>query len=192
MPEFAFDAPAGTVVRVTADTVENARAALKDMQVMMINVRHCNGALITELSIHDDDATLFQVDGEEVETEQSTAPQHATSASTASGPTVVGDTLVLPPDLRAALDEIAAANAATASDELTREQVLATYDRELPEDMGAGPFEIYEYIDNGITEELCTVARGRDVVFCLTCEAHGHLDGYLPTHDDIQRWHRDL
>jgi hypothetical protein len=190
MPEFAFDVPAGTVVRVTADTVEDGHAALKDMQAVEINVRHRNGAVITELSIHDGDATLFQVDGEDVPAEGGTAPQPATGA--AGGATVVGDTLVLPPGVQDALDKVAAAYAVAAPEGLTRAQVLATYDHDLPEDMGDGPFEIYEDIDNGITDEPCTVARGRDVVFCLTCEAHGHLDGYEPTHGDVERWHRDL
>lgn len=62
MPEFAFDAPANTVVRVTTDTVEDAADALKDMQSMDA-LRHANGAQITELSIHHDEATLIEVDG---------------------------------------------------------------------------------------------------------------------------------
>lgn len=65
MPEYAFDAPATTVVRVTTDTVEDAVDALKDMQGMD-TLRHPNGARITELSIHDDEVTLFEVDGESV------------------------------------------------------------------------------------------------------------------------------
>lgn len=79
---------------------------------------------------------------------------------------------------------------------LTRAEVRSTYDRELPADMGDGPFTIYPDIDPGLASGddvgLCTVARGGDVVFCLTCEAHGLLDGYLPTAEDIERWHCEL
>lgn len=65
MPEYAFNAPATTVVRITADTVAQARDALADMQPMDSLV-HANGARITELSIHEDESTLFAVDGEPV------------------------------------------------------------------------------------------------------------------------------
>lgn len=120
----------------------------------------------------------------------------ANTAGEATAVTVVGNTLVLPPALQDAVDQYASALANTASGQLTRAQIEAQYDYDLPEDMGDGPFDIYPGIDSGMSSGddsgLCTVARAGDYVFCLTCEAQGYLDGYLPTPEDIERWHRDL
>jgi hypothetical protein len=81
---------------------------------------------------------------------------------------------------------------------ITREQIRTAYDHEPPEDMGDGPFHLYPEIDGtpdgtpADSRELCTVVRAADVAYCLTCEAHGYLDGYEATHAGIERWHREL
>lgn len=82
---------------------------------------------------------------------------------------------------------------------LTREDILYRYDHYLPQDMGDGPYELFEVTDQVIDtaavevrEFSCTVAVAGDIAFCLTCEAHGHLDGYSATHDGVERWHRSL
>ncbi len=73
---------------------------------------------------------------------------------------------------------------------LTRDEVAATHGVQLPDDMGP-TVELFDGIDDGTGNELCTVAVWRDVAFCVTCERHGYLDGYRADHDDIQQWHRD-
>lgn len=79
----------------------------------------------------------------------------------------------------------------------TREDIRNFYDHDLPEEMGAGPFDLFAITDQitkgGETVEYpCTVAVAGDYAFCLTCEAQGHLDGYLPDADGVESWHRSL
>lgn len=74
----------------------------------------------------------------------------------------------------------------------SRERIEQAYDAELPEEMGSGPFSIFDGVDNGVTTEPCTVVVAGDVAFCVTCQAHGHLDGYVADDAGVERWHREL
>lgn len=80
----------------------------------------------------------------------------------------------------------------------TREGIRDFYDHDLPEEMGAGPFDLFAIIDVVTDSEgrdrryPCTVAVAGGYAFCLTCEAQGHLDGYCSDADGVESWHRSL
>lgn len=97
-------------------------------------------------------------------------------------------TITLSPEHRARLEAIVVDGERV----LTREQITEAYDHELPEEMGEGPFVVFDGVDDGTDNEPCSVAISGDYAFCLTCEAQGHLDGYLPDAAGVERWHRDL
>lgn len=96
------------------------------------------------------------------------------------------DTFPVTPDLRAALE----AFVDSGDRHLTRQQILDEYGHELPEEMGPGPFPVFNSVDDGTDSEPHLVAVSGDYAFCLTCETQGLLDGHLLDSAGVTLWHQ--
>lgn len=127
---------------------------------------------------------------------------------------VENNTLILSPGLRTALIEAARtehqaklteADNTVITEGVTRQQVEADFDIELPDDFT--PMALFPGIDTYPDTEkyagqtgTCTVAYGHDAggsyLFDLTCEAQGMFTGSVidncPAFVDVQAWHNDL